>query len=80
MSYKQFAERLHHELDEIGVPQRADERVEVFAKLIKAPRFKAQALLSGQALPDEALLQILANEFEVSVDWLLGSDAGEGRH
>ena len=43
MVNKQFSERLNKELDEMGVPQRNEERVEVFAKLIKVPRFKAEA-------------------------------------
>jgi hypothetical protein len=72
MVNKQFSERLHRELDEIGVPQRSEERVEVFAKLIKLPRFKAEAILSGQVSLDPSLLELLAEEFEVSTEWLLG--------
>jgi hypothetical protein len=72
MSNKQFSERLNKELDEIGVPQRNDERVEVFAKLIKVPRFKAEALLNGNTNPELPLLELLAEELEVSADWLLG--------
>ena len=72
MSNKQFSERLNKELDEIGVPQRNDERVEVFAKLIKVPRFKAEALLNGNTNPELPLITLLAEELEVSADWLLG--------
>ena len=72
MSYKQFSERLNKELDEIGVPQRNDERVEVFAKLIKVPRFKAESILNGNTCPEAPLLDLLAEELEVSTDWLLG--------
>ncbi len=72
MTNKQFSERLNKELDEIGVPQRSDERVEVFAKLIKIPRFKAAAILSGSTNPDAPLLELLAEELEVNADWLLG--------
>ncbi len=79
MGNKQFSERLNKELDEIGVPQRTDERIEVFAKLIKAPRYKAEAILSGNTLPDAPLLNLLAEELEVSADWLLGK-SGEERH
>ena len=72
MSNKQFSERLNKELDEIGVPERNDERIAVFAKLIKIPRFKAEAILNGNASPDAPLLEILAGELEVNADWLLG--------
>lgn len=72
MTNKQFSERLNKELDEIGVPQRNEERIEIFAKLIKIPRFKAEALLTGNTKPDAPLLNILAEELEVNSDWLLG--------
>ncbi len=72
MANRQFSERLNKELDDIGVPQRSDERVEVFAKLIKVPRFKAAAILSGSTLVDAPLLALLAEELEVNADWLLG--------
>ena len=72
MSNRQFSERLNKELDEIGVPERTDERIEVFSKLIKIPRFKAEALLNGNTLPDAPLLKILSEELEINGDWLLG--------
>ena len=72
MSNKQFSERLHKELDEIGVPARCDERIEVFAKLIHIPRFKAEAILNGNTNLDPPLLHIIASELEVNSDWLLG--------
>lgn len=72
MPNKQFAERLNRELDAIGVPLRSDERIEVFSKLIKIPKFKAEAMLNGISLPDDDLLKILADELEVNPDWLIG--------
>ena len=72
MSNKQFSERLNKELDDIGVPQRNDERVEVFSKLIKVPRFKAEAILNGNTNPEAPLMKLLTDELEVSADWLLG--------
>ncbi|MCP0914535.1 MULTISPECIES: hypothetical protein [Legionella] len=72
MSNKQFSERLNKELDEIGVPQRADERVEVFAKLINIPRGKAEAILNGNIHSGTPLLQLIAEELEVNPEWLLG--------
>ena len=72
MVNKQFSERLNKELDEMGVPQRNEERVEVFAKLIKVPRFKAEAILSGELVLDAPLIALLAEELEVNADWLIG--------
>ncbi len=72
MSNRQFSERLNKELDDIGVPQRSDERVEVFAKLIKVPRFKAEAILNGHTIIEPPLLELLAEELEVNAEWLLG--------
>lgn len=72
MSNKQFSERLNKELDDMGVPQRNDERIEVFAKLIKVPRFKAESLLNGNTNPEAPLLDLLAEELDVNADWLLG--------
>lgn len=72
MSNRQFSERLNKELDNIGVPERTEERVEVFAKLIKVPRFKAEAILNGTFVLDPPLLQLLAQELEVNGDWLIG--------
>lgn len=72
MTNKQFSERLNEGLDEIGVPQRNEERVEIFAKLIKMPKFKAESLLNGSCKPETSLLDLLAEELDVSADWLLG--------
>lgn len=77
MNKREFSERLNHELDEIGVPERNDERIAVFAKLLKVPQFKAEAILNGHS-PETPLLELLAGELEVSVDWLLGKT--EKRH
>lgn len=74
MSNKIFSERLNAELDEIGMPQRLDERIVTFAKFIDLPKFKAQAVLSGTTIPDEQVLSFLARQLEVSVSWLLGKE------
>lgn len=76
MPNKQFAERLHKELDTIGVPQHSRERLDVFAKLLKLPRFKAQAILEGM-MPDSEVLDNLGRELEVDVDWLVGKAASQ---
>lgn len=72
MLNKRFSERLNSELDNIGAPESSAERIEVLSKLIKIPKFKAEALLNGATNPDEKLLTILAQEFEVNADWLVG--------
>lgn len=72
MLNKRFSERLNKGLDNIGVPESNMERIEILSKLIKVPKFKAEALLSGATNPDPALLTALAEEFEVSIDWLTG--------
>lgn len=81
MLYRRFSERLNKELDNIGVPETNQERIEALSKLIKIPKFKAEALLNGITKPDETVLKILANELEVNVDWLIGkSDSKSGAH
>lgn len=72
MLYKKFAQRLNHELDSLGVPEETTERIAALSKWLKIPKFKAEALLDGLTLPDEALLVTLTEEFEVNADWLLG--------
>lgn len=81
MLNKRFAERLNKELDNIGAPEATAERIEVLSKLIKVPKFKAEALLNGNTSPDEALLTTLAQELEVNADWLVGkSDSKSDAH
>ncbi|WED43596.1 hypothetical protein [Legionella cardiaca] len=72
MPNKPFAERLNKELDSMGLPLKSDERVEAFARLIKAPKYKAEAFLNGITLPDAKLLSIIGEELEVNPDWLIG--------
>jgi hypothetical protein len=74
MLNKKFSERLNKELDSIGVPEATTERIEVLSKLIKVPKFKAEALLTGLTSPDATLLKTLAQELEVNEDWLLGKN------
>ncbi|KTC68145.1 hypothetical protein Lbir_2747 [Legionella birminghamensis] len=72
MSNKRFAERLNKELDGIGVPLREDERIEVFSRLLKIPKYQAEAFLNGIATPAPKVLCQLADELEVNPDWLIG--------
>jgi hypothetical protein len=72
MPNRRFAERLNKELDSIGMPLHHSERTKAFAKLAKLPKFKAQSLLNGTINPDELLLKLLAEELDVSEDYLEG--------
>lgn len=80
MINKQFRDRLNSELDEIGLPLRLDERVEAFSKLIKEPKYRAEAILSGNRIPEDKVLNTLSNELEVSVKWLLGKTNDKHKH
>ncbi len=73
MTNKRFSERLNRELDNIGVPQRINERIEIFSKLIKISPYKAENILNGNTIVATPHLKVLANELEVSEDWLLGN-------
>lgn len=75
MVNKVFSERLNKELDNIGAPEAILERIAVLSKLIKAPKFKSEALLNGIVNPEDPLLDVLASELEVKKDWLLGKNA-----
>ena len=74
MNHKPFAERLNRALDDIDAPTLSAERIDVLSKLAKIAHFKAAALLGGTMMPDATLLRLLAEEFEVSENWLLGKD------
>lgn len=74
MPDKKFAERLNKELDGIGVPSLQQERIDVLAKLLKVPKFKAELLVNGM-IPNLELLTHLAKELEVNPDWLIGKEA-----
>jgi len=71
-SAKNFAQRLNHCLDETDAPVGARERAVILSKMIDIPKQQAWSLLEGQVMPDDALLQKIANEFEVDRKWLSG--------
>ena len=77
MSNKVFSERLNQELDNIGLPQHEAERIEAFARLIKTPRFKAESILHGELIPSPEVLNQIAEELEVSIEWLTGKSDKE---
>ncbi|WP_454782155.1 hypothetical protein [Legionella sp. WA2022007384] len=80
MSNKKLTERLNRELDELGVPALMTERVQVCSKLFQLPKFKIEALLHGVVALDSNSMQKIANELEVSMDWLFGEAKKETAH
>ena len=77
MSNRIFSERLNHELDNIGLPFLEEERIEAFAKLIHAKKFQAASILHGEIIPSTKVLETIAHELEVNVDWLIGKTKDE---
>ena len=70
---KLITERLNNELDELGVPTKITERVQACSKLFNLPKFKVEALLNGIVAVDSNYMQKIADELEVSMDWLFGN-------
>lgn len=73
MSNKKLTERLNNELDALGVPSLMAERIQVCSKLFNLPKFKTEALLNGIITVDSSYLKKIADELDVSMDWLFGS-------
>ncbi len=73
MSNKKLSERLNNQLDELGVPALMTERVQICSKLFNLPKFKIEALLCGVVALDLDSMQKIADELEVSMDWLFGN-------
>lgn len=80
MANKLFAERLNQSLDNIGLPTLDQDRIEAFARLIKAPKFKAESILHGEFIPNPELLEKIASELEVKTTWLLGKSDDNPSH
>lgn len=76
MSNKILSERLNRELDALGLPDLMGERVEACSKLFKLPKFQIAALLDGMIM-DSTVIQAVAKELEVTLDWLLGNHGEE---
>lgn len=68
---KVLIERLEKELSANGFPAGQQERVTALSRVFNVPRVKANQLLHG-IVTDEVLVERVACEFEVSVDWLRG--------
>ncbi len=68
---KHFAQRLNKCLDELGVPSDVRGRSAILSKMLQIPRQQAWMLLEGHQIPNEALLNQIAQEFEVEPTWLI---------
>lgn len=64
-----FAEKLNKCLDELDAPHGERERTLVLSKMLHIPKQQAWALLEGQLYPDPLLLEEIATELEVDVDF-----------
>jgi hypothetical protein len=71
-SAKVFSERLNQCLSETDAPNSIRERSLILSKLIGIPKHQAWGFLEGHQLPDAAVLEQIANEFEVETKWLSG--------
>ena len=71
-SAKIFAQRLNRCLDDMDAPTAVRERADILCKMLDIPRHQAWGLIEGHQFPDAALLNQIANEFEVDPKWLAG--------
>ncbi len=69
-SAKRFAEALNRGLDEIGAPIHIRERSVILSKMLHIPKQQAWALLEGHIFPDNDLLQQIASELEIDLNFL----------
>lgn len=69
---RNFTLRINKELNEAGFPTDLRERTRAFAKAFHVSRHTANQILNGTSIPNPELLELIAKEFEVTQDWLLG--------
>lgn len=73
MSYRIFRERLEKSLNGIGFPNCHDERVKAFSKIFRISKHTSASILNGTVIPKIDTLNLIAEELEVSPDWLIGN-------
>ncbi len=66
------SQRLHRELDKIGVPHQQDERVAAVSRLLRLKTFATRSLLYSRVVPPKDVLARAASELEVDPEWLVG--------
>ena len=69
-SVKHFAERLNQCLDEMDAPPSIKDRSIILSKMLDISKQQAWNLLEGLQFPSTEVLQKMADEFEVDVNWL----------
>ena len=69
---KEFAEKLNKCLDQMDAPASLRERSLVLKKMFKISEEQAIKLVDGKQVPDKALIEKMAEEFEEDVKWLSG--------
>ncbi len=66
-----FKQRLTKILDDAELPEEHGERVEAFATIFDLKRYQVSAIFNGK-IPEDELLEKIAQEFEVKKEWLSG--------
>lgn len=72
-SAKHFAEKLNKCLDDMDAPKQVRERSVVLSKMLDISKHQAWSLLEGHIIPNQELLQQIADEFDVDPNWLAGA-------
>jgi len=62
---KELADALNRNLEELGAPSNVRERATILSKMFDIPKQLAWSLLEGHLLPEDSLLQKIAEEFEL---------------
>lgn len=72
MNSKVFAQRFNRELASLDFPEELTEKIKAVAKVFNVSRHMANAMIFGQILPQEDLLNTIAQTLEVCPEWLSG--------
>jgi len=72
LNARAVAQRINHCLDDSDAPAVTRERVSILSKILNIPKHQAWGLIEGHQVPDDDLLQRIAEEFEVDTKWLIG--------
>lgn len=68
---KKIAEKINATLDELNLPVNTKERAALLSKMIDIPKPDAWALLMGQVIPNDEIIQKIVTELEIERSWLL---------
>ncbi len=70
-SAKHFSEQLNKCLDDMGMPPSSRERAVILGKMLHIPKQQAWGLLEGHTYPDQIILQQIATELEVDLEYFI---------